>query len=84
MPCRSFQASFPAAMRVRAAMNTPIRATVKPVWAWVISSTTARRKIPQLRAKSRRFVMAVCGAGQVRARIACWPSFFPSSLWKRK
>ena len=44
-------------------MKTPMAATVRPVWAWVTSRTTAAAKIALLTAKSFLFSIASFGLG---------------------
>lgn len=58
---------FVDAARVAAAAAVPIDATVSPVCAWVINSTTVQRKIRQLTRKPVLSVIASLGAGYFAA-----------------
>ena len=70
-------AGFPAASRVTTAISTPMQETVRPVCAWVTSSTTAQRKMIQLMANPRLLTMAAAGSGySAICRASVWARDF--------
>ena len=60
--CKAF---LVAVIRVSPAAIIPIKATDNPVWAWVTSKPTTRRKIAALILNNSGFVIASLGSGRV-------------------